>query len=119
MQRLSNYPVLSEVKRKTGHVHVKQVGGRWPRRARVVASQVLGRELTTNERVFHMDGVPDNDRPDNLAIIRFTGTEYYIAHSEPVYIPPLVIKDYKNTKTVTKEHKNTKTNELVTTRGAA
>ena len=90
LKRVHNYPPTSEVQRKKGHVYVKDYDGKWHPRGRVKAARELGRELEVNERVFHANGKPDDDNPSNLVVIRFTGTEYYIPHSKPVYIPSIV-----------------------------
>lgn len=58
-----------------GHVYVR-VPGRFPSgaarikaRARIVMERVLGRELRPDEMVAHLNGVPDDDRLENLLVI--------------------------------------------------
>ena len=87
LKRLHNYPASSEVQRKTGHVYVKDVDGKWHPRGRVKMSRFLRRALLENEKVFHVNGRPDDDHPENLIAIKFTGTRYAIDHSRPVFIP--------------------------------
>jgi hypothetical protein len=87
LKRLYKYPSLSQVQRKSGHVHIKDQSGGWPRLARVLKANELGRELEANEKVFHIDGNPNHNIPSNLVVIRFSGTRYRLAKSRPLYIP--------------------------------
>lgn len=87
IKRLHNYPALSQVQQKSGRVYIKDHDGKWHPRGRVNMARQLGRDLDTNEKVFHVNGNPADDSPDNLVAIKFTGTIYRIAHSRPVYVP--------------------------------
>lgn len=87
MKRRHSYPTGSEVQHKSGHVYVKDTDGKWHPRGRVLYSRFMKRELKENEKVFHINGVPSNDHPENLVAITFSAWRYRIAHSKPVFIP--------------------------------
>lgn len=87
LKRLASYPTGSQVQGKSGHVRVKDRDGKWHPRGRVEMARFLKRELLPSERVFHINGKPDEDHPENLVAIKFSGTRYFIARSRPVYIP--------------------------------
>lgn len=85
--RLRNYPVGTEIQGSSGHVRVKQEDGKWISRARVRMSKILGRDLLKTERVYHKNGHPDEDLKKNLVVLNFTGQQYRIDRSRPVFIP--------------------------------
>jgi hypothetical protein len=87
MKRRHSYPVGSEVQHKAGHVYVKDRDGKWHPRGRVTFARFLKRELKENEKVFHINGNPSADHPENLVAITFSAWRYRIAHSKPVFIP--------------------------------
>lgn len=51
----------------SGYVHIK-AGGQWRTEHRVVMEQVLGRPLQRHEQVHHINGVRDDNRPENLEL---------------------------------------------------
>lgn len=52
---------------KDGYVAAK-VGGRWAGEHRHVMEAMLGRRLRTGENVHHLNGVRDDNRPENLEL---------------------------------------------------
>lgn len=55
-----------------------RVGRKVINRSRKVVQDILGRELSTNEHVHHIDGNPLNDNPDNLRVV--SPREHYLIH---------------------------------------
>lgn len=69
-------PVGSVVQYRTGYIYVKTSDG-WKAESRVVAElKLVKRELEQGEKVFHRDGDRTNNRPENLAVIKFNPTKY-------------------------------------------
>jgi len=54
--------------RRDGYVRVKTKHG-WVLEHRLVAAEVMGRPLMTNELVHHLDGNKTNNAPDNLRVV--------------------------------------------------
>ena len=52
---------------KQGYVSVK-IGRQWRREHHVVMEQKLGRPLEKNERVHHINGIRNDNRPENLEL---------------------------------------------------
>lgn len=89
LKRMHNYPAQAEVQRQSGHVYVKGPDGKWHPRGRIKMARFRQRPLEDSERVYHINGNPSDDHPDNLVAIRFSGTIYRIPKSRPVYIPQI------------------------------
>lgn len=69
-------PVGAVVQHRDGYAYVKTEEG-WIAEHRIVAAlKVERRELMTGEKVYHKDGNRENNKPDNLAVIRFNTTKY-------------------------------------------
>lgn len=88
-QLMHRYPAGSVVQHRDGYVHVKRSDGRWTTEHRLVAEiKIKGRELSDNERVFHMDGNRENNHADNLAVIVINKTRYrLLPQARALYIP--------------------------------
>jgi len=65
-----------------GH-HLAGRGCRYARLHRVVAEQILGRRLTANERVHHVDGNRTNNDPTNLLVV--TPAQHTRLHYPDIY----------------------------------
>ena len=62
--------------RMPNHPHANHSG--YIRRCRLVMEQVLGRYLLPEERVHHINGIKDEDKPENLVIL--TNSEHMKFH---------------------------------------
>lgn len=84
------YPKDSIVQDKSGYLRVKiDTKNKWMRRSRFVMSEVEGRDLLPNEKVFHRDcSQRTNDDEDNLVIIKINTTKYKpLDASRPIFVP--------------------------------
>jgi len=52
-----------------GHPEAKHCGGAYALRYRLVAIEMLGRQLRDGEVVHHINGDPSDDRPENLEVL--------------------------------------------------
>jgi hypothetical protein len=60
------------------HPDARLLGGKYIYEYRMVAEQVVGRRLRSDEIVHHIDGDPSNNRPENLAVM--TPSEHIRVH---------------------------------------
>jgi len=81
------YDIGTEVQEKSGRVKKKLNDGTWITRGRFIYMNKLGKELTPLDRVFHINGVADDDKPRNLVAIRFSGRRYNLQTSRVVWEP--------------------------------
>lgn len=83
------YPVGTKVQHTTRYVHVKGADGKWKAEHRWIAElQLLDRELEPGEKVFHKDGLKDNNDPGNLVVIRFATSKFVkLKKSVVLFIP--------------------------------
>ena len=51
------------------YVDLGKSNGNYVLRARVVAEQMIGRPLRSDEHVHHKNGITDDDRPENLEVL--------------------------------------------------
>lgn len=65
-------------------VKVREGGGRWMPEHKLVAEQKIGRELEPGEAVHHINGVRDDNRPENLYVCRDNRHHMAIEHSMAV-----------------------------------
>jgi hypothetical protein len=91
-EKMRNYPVGSKVQHTTRYVFVKGSEGKWKSEHRWMAElKLLNRELEEGERVFHKDGVKDNNNPDNLVVIKFSTAKFVpMKKSKVLFIPKVV-----------------------------
>jgi hypothetical protein len=66
------------VRSRDGYVVVKTGIRSWELEHRLVAQQMLGRRLTTDEQVHHKNGVKHDNRPENLEVL--TNAEHQRLH---------------------------------------
>ena len=73
-------PIGTRRVRSDGYVVIKVAEGEnnWPLEHRVVAEQMLGRPLTTDEHVHHINEDRADNRPENLRIL--TNAEHQKVH---------------------------------------
>jgi HNH endonuclease len=64
-------------------VSVRVKGRHWELEHRLVMAEKLGRELSTDEHVHHINGDKQDNRPDNLAIM--TQSEHMRGHMQERY----------------------------------
>lgn len=88
-QRMHRYPIGTRNQSRTGYIFIKTEKRGWIAEARLIAEMKLSdHELESNERVFHKDGNRENNKPENLAVIRFNTTKYkLLPTSRPLFIP--------------------------------
>lgn len=87
LRRLWRYPLGSIVKRAKGPFVVKTKEG-WISQQRHIWQNSRAEELKEGDRVFFIDGNPENTDPTNLAKIQFSRTRYKFRDaSGPIYIP--------------------------------
>ena len=60
--------VRGRYKDSNGYVVVRKVGNRKVYEHRLVIEQQLGRELVDRENVHHLNGIRDDNRPENLEL---------------------------------------------------
>jgi hypothetical protein len=91
------YPVTSVVQRRTGYIFVKIGRGEWISQARLNLEQRLGRKLSSNERVYHIDGNRENNDAENLVPITFNDRTYtLLSHSRALFIPDVTQEEVRN-----------------------
>lgn len=74
-------PTGTVIQRRSGYIYVKTEKG-WVPESRLVASlKLIKRDLEEGERVFHKDGNRENNRPENLSVIKFNMTKYQLLPS--------------------------------------
>lgn len=86
---MGNYPVGSKVQHTTRYIHIKQANGKWQSEHRWMMEQKkLGRKLEEGERVFHMNGVKDDNDISNLVVIKFSTIRYKpLARRVVLFVP--------------------------------
>ena len=68
-----NHPLWKGgIKRTGGRVYIKVGLKAYTARARIVAEQMLGRPLTSDEIAHHINGIKDDDRPENIEVVNRT-----------------------------------------------
>ena len=87
LPRRTRYPVGSRVKRKNGPVVVKTREG-WMSEQRFIWEHTKDEELEAGDRVFFVDGDPENTDPSNLTRVRFGNVRYrFRKESGVLYVP--------------------------------
>ena len=78
---------------KTGYIHVQNPGHPranmhgYVKRATLVAEAKIGRLLVAHEIVHHINGIKDDDRPENLEVM--TNKEHTALHHRLKYLASL------------------------------
>lgn len=81
------YQTGTEVQEKSGRVKKKLNDGSWITRGRFIYINKLGKKLDKFDRVFHINGIADDDTPRNLVAIRFAGNRYSLRTSKVIWTP--------------------------------
>lgn len=94
-QKQARYPIGTRLQQRTGYITIKTERRGWIAESRLIAEMKLtDHELEPNERVYHRDGNRENNRPENLAIIRFNTTKYkLLPSSRPLFIPKTPVSE--------------------------
>ncbi len=89
LARMHNYPRGTKIQRTNRYVFIKQQTGQWKAEHRWVMEQkVLGRDLEEGERVFHRNGIKDENDPGNLVVVKFSTTKFVpLKKSVVLFIP--------------------------------
>lgn len=93
-----SYLLGTEVQEKSGRVKKKIEdieGAKWIGRGRYNWMKHNKKDLTENDRVFHLNGDKSDDDPSNLVAIKFTGVKYNIKSSRVVWEPKGGQKHYE------------------------
>lgn len=88
-QRMRNYPSGSRVQHTTKYIFIKQKEGGWiPEHRWLAQDKLVGRPLEPGERVFHRNGVRDDNDISNLVIVKYNTTKFIpMKHSIVLFIP--------------------------------
>lgn len=86
LPRKTRYDLGDRVKRKNGPIVIKTREG-FVSEQRFIWSNSRGEELQEGDRVFYVDGNPENTNPKNLTKVRF-GAVRYRFRSESGYLGP-------------------------------
>lgn len=70
------------IRPRDGYVVVKTGIRKWELEHRLVMERVLGRKLTTDEQVHHINGVKSDNDPANLQVL--TNAEHQRLHNHPI-----------------------------------
>lgn len=73
----------------SGYIRVKVSPTRWMLQHRHVMELKLGRALTSNEQVHHLDGNPANNAPENLALCAGLRDHLDTHHKADLKPPPI------------------------------
>ena len=65
---------------QAGYIKIKQIDGRYLFQHRIVMEKYLGRPLTDDEKVHHIDGNKQNNDTSNLIVV--TQSEHMAIHGE-------------------------------------
>jgi hypothetical protein len=88
--------VALEKRFKQGYIEVR-VNGRWVWEHRYIVEQFIGRELTKDERIHHLNEIPTDNRIDNLMLFP-NQKEHQAFH--------LKIKQFKITRPIQRQIEN-------------
>src|SRR5688572_17522493 len=99
LEKMRTYPVGSIVQHRDHYIFVKGEDKAWTAQHRWMVAQkgdATGKsgDLAPGERVYHLNGQKDDNRPKNLIRIQFDQTEYYakpLKTSRPIHIPKVAI----------------------------
>jgi len=61
-------PIQYKRQNKDGYVYIKDLEGKWIAEHRYIMEQKIGRKLINGESVHHINGIRDDNRPENLEL---------------------------------------------------
>lgn len=86
--KMSNYPPGSRIQHKSGYIFLKTQKGMMAEHRFIAEQKILRRDLEEGERVFRRNGDREDNRPENLVVLKFSAIRFKLLEkSRVLYIP--------------------------------